>query len=188
MLDKPIILCDMDDTTCETSKLWDKMLYDRHGIMPQDSTVYNKSEQYPNLSEEQVLAPIREEGFFANLEPKPHAVETILTWLRDGFDVRFASVVFPDCPHAYKDKMTWIQKHIPEMAKRTIIFSSHDKTLLYGSILIDDHPRHIEDAQWAMPICMAAPWNKHLVGKRLMANDWRELDNMVRVLLTWRGM
>lgn len=188
MLRSPIILVDLDDTTCETSKKWDEILFNSYGHDPADTSVYDKVEQYPMLTEEQVMAPIREPGFFATLEPKQGAIEIIRDWLRDGFDVRFASVVYPDCPHGYGDKMEWIKKHIPEMAKRTIIFSSHDKTLLYGTILIDDHPTHIEDAHWPIPICMAAPWNEHLHGTRLRAAHWYGVDKHVRDILRWRGI
>lgn len=188
MLKRPIILVDMDDTVCETSKKWNEMLFNSYGHDPVDTSIYDKVKQYPMLTEDEVMGPIREPGFFSSLMPKENAIHYMLMWLRDGYDVRFASVVYPDCQQAYSDKMEWIQEHIPEMAKRTIIFSSHDKTLLYGTIIIDDHPTHIEDACWPIPICLAAPWNKHLEEERLYAYTWLDVDQHVRKILKWKGM
>lgn len=188
MARKPVILVDMDDTTCETSKKWEQILRDRHGVQPTRTNIYNKVDQYPMLAKDQVLAPIREEGFFSSLEPREGSLDVIRSWLAKDYDVRFASVVYPDCHHGYADKLAWIEEHIPEMAKRTIIFSSHDKTFLYGDILIDDHPRHIEDARWAWPIVMGMPWNEHLDDTRMRASTWKLVDTLVNNILTWKGL
>lgn len=189
MIDKPIILVDMDDTTVMTTQYWINELYERHGVQPLPAlNEYNLTKRYPTLTRDQVMAPLREPGFFTKLKPQPGALDTIRDWLMHGYDVRFASVVYKDCITGYQDKLTWIENNIPEMVGRTIVHSNHDKTLLYGTVLIDDHPKHIEDAQWATPICFAQPWNAYLMDKRLYCMTWHQVAKTVDNILNWRGL
>lgn len=188
MIERPIILVDMDDTTVETINYWTALLNKEHNLSPRThGPLPDIKTWYPELTAEQVYEPLRAPGFFRNLKPREGALDTIREWLNAGFDVRFASVVYPDCPFGYADKLVWIDKHIPEMSNRTIIFSSHDKTLLYGTVLIDDHPTHIKDAAWPLPICMAQSWNTS-VSNRIRVDDWKQAKSVVNSYLRWKGM
>lgn len=189
MLERPIILIDMDETTVRTSEYWTKRLKEEFNVEPKKELqkCYHVKEWYPSLSEEEVYSILYEDDFFEKLEPFDGALETIKEWLEVGYDARFVSVVHPQNKEGYKGKMNWIEEHIPEMLDRTCIFSSHDKTLMYGSVVIDDHPSHIEDARWAMPIIHDRPWNRNLL-RRKRAKNWTDVKMLVANHLQEKGL
>jgi len=183
---KPVILVDMDDTVCNLHAEWCSYLKYMYRVEATPSNSYDKINWYPTLKPDQVFEPIRKPGFFQGLTPIAGALDAIQNWLDNDFEVKFSTVVYPDCLDVFKDKMLWIKKHIPDMARRTIMHTSHDKALLFGTILIDDSPKNIENAIHAIPICYDQPWNKHL-RNRLRAHNWTQVQEKVATILEWKG-
>lgn len=187
MLERPIILVDMDDTAVDTRGYWQRRIKDKYNVDPVETDEYDIRHHFPQLLGSEVMSVMMEPDFFENLEPKPGMIETIELWLESGYDVRFVSVVWPENKHGHASKMSWVLKHLPQMRDRVCLFSSHDKTLMYGSIIIDDHPSHICDARWAYPIVFDQPWNRHLTERR-RAQDWDQVFHIVKRHLGERGL
>lgn len=76
------------------------------------------------------------EGFFLDLDPLPGAIEAYHT-LTEKYDVYILSTAPWGNPSAWCDKLHWVNKHLPEAAKKRLILS-HNKHLNAGDYLIDD--------------------------------------------------
>tara|TARA_R110002012_G_scaffold11862_2_gene53032 strand:- start:1875 stop:2306 length:432 start_codon:yes stop_codon:yes gene_type:complete len=76
------------------------------------------------------------EGFFLDLDPLPGAIEAYHT-LTEKYDVYILSTAPWGNPSAWRDKLHWVNKHLPEAAKKRLILS-HNKHLNAGDYLIDD--------------------------------------------------
>ncbi len=113
--DNSIIYIDMDDTICDYSGAHQRAL-----------------EDYPNQ-----LYPQSVEGFFENLVPLKHAINSV-NKLRDRFDVYILTAPSHHNPLCYTEKRLWIEKHFDlEFTEKLIICSN--KSLLKGHFLIDDY-------------------------------------------------
>lgn len=77
---------------------------------------------------------------YFDMLPLPGAIQSV-KWLIDkGYEVWIATKPPTGVPQVCSDKVAWILKYLPELARRIII--THDKGLLgdSGDFLIDDRP------------------------------------------------
>jgi 5'(3')-deoxyribonucleotidase len=79
-------------------------------------------------------------GAYLEMEPYPDAIPAVTGLINAGYDVFIATKPPTGVPFAYADKVSWVLKYLPELARKIIITS--DKGLLgdEGDILIDDRP------------------------------------------------
>ncbi len=76
--------------------------------------------------------------FFADLAPIEGAIEAFKAVASDDrFEAYILSTASWNSPDAWKDKRTWVDAHIGELAKKRLILS-HNKHLNVGDYLIDD--------------------------------------------------
>ena len=81
-------------------------------------------------------------GFFRDLPPIDGAIQAFHQ-LNDHYDVYILSTAPWANPSAWIDKLLWVKKHLPEVARKRLILS-HNKHLNKGHYLIDDRT-----ANWA---------------------------------------
>ena len=78
-------------------------------------------------------------GIFSLMEPMHGAIESV-TFLARHFDVYILSTAPWENPSAWKDKLLWIKKHLPEIGYKRLILSHH-KNLNKGHYIIDDRTK-----------------------------------------------
>lgn len=105
----------------------DSVLVDfEHGIDQLSDEVY---QEYENDLDE---VP----GFFRDLPPIDGAIEAFHE-LSEHYDVYILSTAPWRNPSAWIDKLLWVKKHLPKVARKRLILS-HNKHLNKGNYLIDD--------------------------------------------------
>lgn len=123
--------------------------------------------------------------FFRELEPYPE----VSKWLnllkekaaKDGRDVFICTKPLSGNQSCHSDKVDWVRNHLgPEWVSKVIMTS--DKTLVAGSVLVDDHPKvigHLEPS-WTQ-IYMDQSYNKHLQGPRVFGWSQQTIDQILKI-------
>ena len=108
-----------------------------------DNTLVNFQSGIDQCSNEQQEQYKGEEdnipGIFSLMQPNEGAVEAY-KWLNQHFDTYILSTAPWDNPSAWKDKLLWVKKYLPEAAYKRLILSHH-KNLLEGDFIIDDRDK-----------------------------------------------
>lgn len=125
-------------------------------------------------------------GFFKNLGMQPNAYE-VTKWLSKLFDLYIVTAYHPK---TCLDKALWVEKYLPQIPVRNIIFCNH-KGLIKTNFLIDDGGHNIEDFsvsnKFGTPIVFDAPWNRYLDNvngiKFIRVKDWLEIKEVVSELI-----
>jgi 5'(3')-deoxyribonucleotidase len=85
-------------------------------------------------------------------------------------------------PHAWSEKVRWVQKHLP--TARTVVMDD-EKAIVYGRVLMDDWVPYIEPWLAARPrgvvILPDQPWNQGFTHPRVVRHT--DNDEEVRVTL-----
>lgn len=76
-------------------------------------------------------------GFFENLEPMRDAIESAKK-LTERYNVYLLSTASWGNPNSWGEKRIWVEKHFGDLLKKKLILT-HNKSLLRGVALIDDH-------------------------------------------------
>ncbi len=77
---------------------------------------------------------------FSLMKPMPGAIEAI-NFLFQYFDTYILTTAPWNNPSAWRDKLLWIKRYLPEVGHKRLIIS-HNKHLCQGDYLIDDRIRH----------------------------------------------
>ena len=105
-------------------------------------------------------------GFFESLEPVEGALEALHELVSSGYDVRICTAPKKSYQYCVTEKLSWIERYLgKDFVRRTIL--TRDKTLVRGSILIDDKP-HVEGVatpEWEH-IIFDTPYNRKIIWKR----------------------
>ncbi|WP_323844362.1 5' nucleotidase, NT5C type [Microbulbifer magnicolonia] len=115
--DKTVIYVDMDRTLCD----------------------FDGAYRYYQCERPDVAFPQSIPGFYAGLQPLPHAVETY-RWLheQEAFAVFVLTAPSTMNPHCYTEKRLWVEQHLGFDVVDRLIISAH-KGLNRGHYLIDDN-------------------------------------------------
>lgn len=121
-------------------------------------------------------------GFFKNLGIQQNAYE-VTKWLSNLFDLYIVTAYHPKTCF---DKAQWVEKFLPHIPVKNIIFCNH-KGLIRTNFLIDDGGHNIidfnESNRFGMPIVFNAPWNQHLGNKFIRVKDWLEIREVIEELI-----
>ena len=139
---QPIILIDMDDTIAAfTSRALD-LLAQRHPHVPLpdvNHTTFPLANSFAAEHKPLVMALFMEPGFFSEMEPIPGAVAALHSMVEAGYDVRICSSPLASSPRCLAEKAEWIMQHLGRQWIDRLVLT-RDKTIVRGSILIDDAP------------------------------------------------
>ena len=166
---KPVLLCDMDSIVAD---LLGKTLsvYNRENNTSFNTTHLTDWDMTQCLPKHglKMVQMFHREGFFADLEPLPGAIEG-LRELTKFFDVILLTV--PTGAGSASDKYRWMERHLPFLGKNIMIVPH--KYLVRGDVLIDDAPHHIDQYSEAWPeafiAAIAYPYNEAC---REKVNTW----------------
>lgn len=107
-------------------------------------------------------------NFFYELDIKPYAKEAV-EWLSEYFNLY---IVTSYTPNVCVDKARWVEKHLPFINQRNIIFCNN-KGALNFDYLIDDGGHNLESFKQT-GIVFDMPYNRYLMNYR-RAYNWLDI-------------
>ncbi|RBW67677.1 5' nucleotidase, NT5C type [Bacillus taeanensis] len=168
-------LCiDMDSVICDLMSDWHK----RYNSDYDDDLSFEKlkcwnSEKYvkPECGMK-IYDYLNEPGLFLHLNPLPNALE-VLERLHHKYDLL---IVTSSVSTAFREKERWIEKHLPFIGKRNLIFS-HRKNMICGDLLFDDAPHNLREfsATGRLAVAMDYPYNREVDVPRV--KNWLEFES-----------
>jgi len=165
----------MDDTIEQLSKAWIKCLNERYGkcVNRDEVTDWDLHKFYPDLTKEQVFAPLEEDEFWKTVEPIPGAQEAIKQLIEDGHDLYIVTA------SSYKTIRSKLEnvlfKYFPEFDMSHVIVC-WNKEMIRGDIMIDDGLHNLV-SQECYTILMSAPYNMKYKAEDYVnarVNNWEE--------------
>lgn len=138
---KLIILFDADDTVEDLLSPWLSILNKTYGtsVVPEDVTDWNVASFFPQLTKEQVFAPLYDKHFWSLIEPIEGSVHNLKKLLTDGHDLHMVTASnYQTCAA----KVERLLELFPFLDWNHIILTSN-KQMVRGDILIDDGPHNL---------------------------------------------
>ncbi|WP_347549896.1 5'(3')-deoxyribonucleotidase [Pseudalkalibacillus hwajinpoensis] len=167
------LLIDMDSVICDLMTEWHKRYNnDYHDSLSVEKLQCWRSEDYVKSEcGEKIYQYLDEPGLFLHLSPLPHAIE-VLKRLVKQYDIL---IVTSSRTYAYTEKELWVEKHLPFIGKKNLIFS-HRKDMICGDLLFDDAPHNLIAFQETgrTALAMNYPYNQQVDVPRV--NDWLEFE------------
>ena len=120
-----------------------RVMIDMDGVLCDLAAAYERARRdHPNVAYPQSIP-----GIFEALDPIDGAIAAV-NRLRNPHDVWVLSAPSVRNPHCYTEKRLWIEaKFDLDFAYRLIL--THDKSLVVGDVLIDDHISGKGQEHWA---------------------------------------
>lgn len=180
-----VLLIDQDGVTAQYDRRILELAHERFGLllyMPEDVTNFETHEIFGEEMAGVVERLALEEGFFSSLLPMDGAVtafhEIIEASHEYGFGVSFCTKPkrFYKNPHCLFEKADWISRILGREHTDRIIFA-RDKTLVYGTVLLDDKPTvtGCVEPSWTH-VLFDRPYNREVTGPRLPNwASWKEV-------------
>ncbi len=167
------LLIDMDSVICDLMSEWHRRYnHDYDDNLSVEKLECWRSEDYvKNECGDKIYEYLDQPGLFLQLKPLPHAIE-VLERLSSMYDVM---IVTSSRTYAYTEKEQWVEKHLPFIGKRNLIFS-HRKEMIRGDLLFDDAPHNLIAFKNSgrMAIAMNYRYNQYVDVPRV--NNWLEFE------------
>ena len=116
---------------------------------------------------------INSPGFFADVEVKQDAVETVYA-LSKFYEI-FIATACMEFPNSFKDKFDWLNRHFKFIPWTNIVFCGY-KSIIHSDYLIDDHVRNL-DAFNGEGILFTAAHNLHDKTYRRVSS-WKDVSEL----------
>lgn len=178
------ILIDMDDVLVHLLKAWIKYLNKQHDLQVkiEDITDWKIAKFFPELSEEEVFAPLTIDAFWKTVDID---VQSLLYTKKLHDEGHELYVVTATDYRNIKAKVDYILKpHFPFISPDHIIFA-YDKHMIQGDVLIDDYIKNIVGGNYT-GILFSAAHNRgvDLTGfaNIYRARDWKEVYEIIQKL------
>ncbi|HEX9089780.1 MAG TPA: hypothetical protein VF867_19970 [Arthrobacter sp.] len=189
---KAVILSDADGNIFEWSDELDHQLLLRdpnYPIVPLAQRTHFDYMFDDDYNKDILAAAMNAEGFYRNLKPLPYAVEAHEEMLDEGFDVEIVTTPYPTSPTCTSEKLACIEEHLGHAwTRRTTM--THDKTRVFGNLLIDDKPHVTGSAipAWQQ-IYYGQPYNAPGTGAKDLPRitDWRNWREVIYPALEMQG-
>jgi len=172
IMDRLIILCDLDDVLWDLLNPWIGRLNAMSGekYCPKDITAWDISQFYPTLTKGVVYSPFREKTFWEKVHPMPHSREVVKKILEDGH--KFKIVTSTHYNNATL-KMTRFFELFPELSWKDLTITT-DKQAVQGHFLIDDNPDNLIGGSY-YKILFDRPHNKDFTE---LTTDWTRVRDL----------
>lgn len=176
-----IVLVDQDnvlaDFELEVLNRWRAKYPDRPFVAIELRREFYVRNQYPAEFRPDVEAIYTSPGFIRSLPVIAGSVAALNTMQSMGHDVWICTSPLSKYEHCVLEKFEWVEKNLGrEWTKKIII--SNDKTLVRGSVLIDDKPEitGVMNPFWEH-VVFDQPWNRQISGKRRL--DWTNWESVL---------
>ncbi|TYR81232.1 5'(3')-deoxyribonucleotidase [Priestia megaterium] len=170
------LLIDMDSVICDLMTEWhSRYNRDYNDQLSVDKLKCWASEKYVKQEcGDKIYDYLDEPGLFLQLEPLPHAIE-VLKRLQQKYEIL---IVTSSRTYAYTEKEQWVEKHLPFIGKRNLIFT-HRKDKVNGDLLFDDAPHNLIAFQSTgrTAIAMDYPYNRTVDVPRVA--NWLQFETYV---------
>lgn len=174
---------DLDDTIENLLLAWISWLNKEHGLNASidDVKSWEMSDLYPNLSHDEIFAPLFNEEFWSTVTPKQDAIYYIDQLIKDGHDVYIVTSSHYATMKYKFDAI--IKRYFPAVDWKHIITATN-KQMIKCDIMIDDGPHNLIDGDY-IRILFNAPHNKDFPAedhqmKRVY--NWEQVYNLVKDL------
>lgn len=178
---KMTILVDMDDVLIYLTPAWVDFLNARYktDIKASDITAWDVSKFFPELTKEQVYAPLYEDLFWRTVKPIDRAIDVLSRLVARGHHV---VIVTASCYQTLETKMEEVLfKNYPFLTWKDVVITSQ-KQLLKGDVLIDDAPHNLIGGEYDK-VLMDAPHNRRFDEKPYgitRARSWEEIYEYIK--------
>lgn len=174
------LLVDMDDTIENLIPAWVEWLNNKHGtnVKPDDVTDWNMQKFYPELSVDEVYAPLYVDEFWTTIEPKQDAI-FYLSKINDmGFNLYICTNSNYKTIRCKLEHI--IDQYFPFISWNQIINIAH-KQLINADILVDDGIHNLVGGSYRK-ILMTAYHNRdydaHSNGM-VRVHNWKDAFNKI---------
>ncbi len=182
---KLTILTDLDDVLWDFCGLWIAELNRRYGtnVMPHDVTDWEIARFFPDLTSDQLFAPLHDDGIWQRILPIANSATYIQRLMLDGHKVRVVTATHPTTVPA---KIKRFLELFPVFRWEDVIIAS-DKSVVRGDVMIDDGTHNLEAAITNVPnlFLFDRPHNRdydaHRVGM-IRVRTWEELYSKITQL------
>ncbi len=185
MMNPKVLLIDMDGVLCQYDKRLLELAHIRYGLplyQPALVSLFDTHEIFGGKMASAVERLALEQGFFSSLSPMDGAItafhEIVSASLEYGFEVFICTTAkrFYKNPHCLFEKGEWVSHHLGREHTDRLIFT-RDKTLVYGTVLVDDKPVISGSVQpsWRH-VHFDRPYNREAAGQKLPNwSSWKEV-------------
>ncbi len=175
------ILVDMDETISGLLDAWTGCLKGRYGIgvCRDDIKDWDMQKAYPELSKEQIYAPLLEESLWESVEPLPGAAHYIKKLMDEGHDIVIVTASHYD---SIRMKMrNVLLRHFPFVPYENVIITSR-KQMVMGDVLVDDYPGNLIGGSYR-GILFDAPHNRKFEEEKygiIRAKSWDDVYSILK--------
>lgn len=115
-------------------------------------------------------------GFFRTL-PVMKGSREVLEKLGSKYDITVVSLA-TEFPNSLTDKIMWLHEHFPFISWKQIVFCG-DKSLVKADIMIDDHPKNLDNFKGKTYI-FTQPLNQFYNNSRhTKVSSWAEIEKIL---------
>jgi 5'(3')-deoxyribonucleotidase len=159
-LSNKVALVDMDGTLVDYAGQLEK---DLKGLRGPEEPNYeiNWNEKLPDHIWNRIKLIKKSKDWWYNLPNLSDGFKLLDTAIEIGYEIHVLTKGPKETKTAWTQKVRWCEDNLPEDTNVTI---THDKSLVYGRILIDDYPGYVEG--WlryrprSLVVMPLRPWNK----------------------------
>lgn len=183
-----VILTDMDDTMEDLLTPWMAALAERWGVSKPREEVdrWDIPSLLPELTPEQIYAPLESEELWTSVRPLPGAAETLERLAGEGHQIYVVTASSFQTAQ-FKAKHVLIP-YFPFIPIDHVIVASK-KQMVRGDVLIDDGPHNLLGGTY-QGILFDAPHNRTFPAKAhglVRAKDWAEVYDAVQDAAVFRN-
>lgn len=177
------IAIDMDDTIEDLLVTWIKWLNKEHNLNAsiEDVKSYDMKDLYPELSSDEIYAPLFDDAFWYYVFPKDNASHYIKKLIENGQDVY---IVTSSHYATIKNKIEAIIKQYFPFIDWQHIITTCNKQMIKCDIMIDDAPYNLENGEYVR-VLFDAPHNQNYAAeenKMKRVHNWEETYNLIKDL------
>ena len=175
------ILVDMDDTIEYLLREWLEYLNRKYGthVTEDDIHEYDLTGAFPELSADQVYAPLFDPALWMSVRPVPGARYALERMLNDGHDVYI--VTSSNFKTIYVKIRSIIWEYFPFIPDDHIIIA-RKKQMIRGDVMIDDAPHNLIGGRY-LKIMPTAAHNRDFDEEThgiIRAENWEEIYQTVK--------
>lgn len=174
------ILVDADDTIEYLAEAWIGMLNERYGtnVCVEELTNWEVQKAFPELTKEEVYAPLKDETLWDRVRPREDAVYYLRRLIERGHKVYIVTATNHE---TYKAKMEKVLLRYFPYIRRTDVIVAYNKKMIRGDVRVDDGVHNLKGCD-GLKILMDAPHNRKFDAKAHGINrvsNWRDAYNMI---------
>lgn len=173
------ILCDADDTIENLTLHWLDVLNGRYNrnVKKEEMKIWDMTAVYPDLTKEEVLAPLYENDFWDGITPIKDSGYYLKRLIDDGHEVLIVTAAIRE---TFGAKVCMLQKLFPFLSSGQIVIE-HNKQRLDGDILIDDAVHNLIGGRYRK-ILFHQPSNSNFDEREhdiMRVFNWKEVYNAI---------